>query len=67
MGSTETGELFTEAQYQAMPIKVRKDLGIVSITPEESEMLTGMNRKQRRDWLRANKKFSRRKRSVKTT
>lgn len=60
MGSTETGELFTEYQYKAMPMWERKELGIVGITPEESNMLSGMNRQQRRTWLRENKKFSRR-------
>jgi hypothetical protein len=62
MASTETGELFTDEQYKAMSVEKRAELKIVGITSEESQMLSGMNRKQRRDWLRANKKFSRRSR-----
>lgn len=66
MASTETGELFTQKQYDEMPITKRQELGIVGITPEEAKMLSGMNRKDRRNWLRENKKFSRRNRNVKS-
>lgn len=59
MGSTETGELFTQEQYDNMPVFKREELGIVGITPEESALLQGMtSRKERRDWMRAHKKFS---------
>lgn len=57
MASTETGELFTQEQYEAMSEAQKQDLGIVGITPQESEMLSKMNRKNRRAWLRANKKL----------
>jgi hypothetical protein len=67
MGSTETGELFTQEQYDAMPLTRREELKIVGITPEESAHLQGMNRKDRRDWMRKNKKFNRRNDNVKTT
>lgn len=58
MGSTETGELFTQAQYDSMPAEKREELGAVRLSPAESKQLEGMNRKQRRDWMRKNKKFS---------
>lgn len=58
MGSTETGELFTQAQYDAMPEEKREKLKVVGLTPEESVKLEAMNRQERRDWMRANKKFS---------
>lgn len=61
MGSMATGETFTQNQYEAMTPQKREELKIVSITPEESEVLQGMNRKDRRDWLRANKKFKKEK------
>jgi hypothetical protein len=67
MASTETGELFTEEQYRVMSEEKRTELKIVGLTPEESAMLSCMNRKQRRDWLRKNKKFSRRQRNVQST
>jgi hypothetical protein len=67
MGSMETGELLTEEQYQALYLEKRTELKIVGINPEESAMLQGMNRKQRRDWMRKNKKFSRRQRDVQAT
>lgn len=59
MASTETGELYTQVQYDKMPIAERDQLGIVNISPEESRLLSGMNRRQRREWLRANKKLKR--------
>lgn len=65
MGSTKTGELFTQEQYDAMSAVRRAELGLVPISPTESVSLQGMNRKERRDWLRDNKKFSRRNRNVK--
>jgi hypothetical protein len=66
MGSTETGEMFTQEQYDAMTVVQRAELGLVRLNTEESKTLEGMNRKQRRDWLRKNKKLSRRSRNVKT-
>lgn len=65
MGSMSTGEMFTQDQYDNMPIQKREELQIVGLTPEEAEHLKGMNRKERRTWMRANKKFSRRSRNVK--
>ena len=63
MASIETGEMFTQEQFEAMSIEKRAELKIVGVTPEEQQLLGGMNRKQRRDWLRANKKFGRRGRN----
>ena len=57
MASTETGEMFTQEQYEALTPQKREELKIVGITPQESEMLSGMNRKDRRAWLKANKKL----------
>jgi len=56
MASTETGEMFTQEQYEALTPQKREELKIVGVTPQESEMLSGMNRKDRRAWLRINKK-----------
>ncbi len=57
MASTSTGEMFTQEQYEALSPRKRDELKIVNLTPQESEMLAGMNRKDRRAWLKANKKF----------
>lgn len=57
MASIGTGEMFTQEQYDQLTITQRAEMKIVGVTPEESEMLSGMNRKQRRAWLKANKKF----------
>ena len=57
MASTETGEMFTQAQVDAMPEPKKAELGIVKLTADESAMLATMNRQQRRKWLKDNKKF----------
>ena len=59
MASMETGEMFTQEEYNAMPVQKRAELKLVNVTEEESQMLSGMNRKDRRIWLKANKKLSR--------
>lgn len=56
MASTETGEMFTDKQFAEMTEEKRQDLGLVRLTPQEEQLLRGMNRKQRREWLRKNKK-----------
>ena len=56
MGSTETGEMFTEAQVREMTPQRVKDLGLVKLTPGDVEFLARMNRRDRRAWLRANKR-----------
>ena len=56
MASTETGEMFTDQQFAEMTEQKRQDLGLVPLTPDEEQMLRSMNRKQRREWLRKNKK-----------
>jgi hypothetical protein len=57
MGGIESGNLYTQEEYDAMPVARRVEEKVVGITPQESQMLQGMNRKQRREWMRANKKF----------
>lgn len=57
MASTSTGEMFTQEQYEALTPQKREELKIVGVTEQESQMLQGMNRKDRRAWLKANKKF----------
>ena len=59
MASTETGEMFTQEQYDAMPEQKRVELKVTQLTPQEAQMLEGMNRQQRRVWLKQNKKFKR--------
>ena len=63
MVSMETGEMFTQEQYDATPLAKREELKMVGVSEQESQMLQGMNRKERRNWLRAHKKFSRRVRN----
>lgn len=58
MGSTETGEVFTEAQYQSMSVEKREELKLVGLTAEDQAALRRLpNRAARREWMRANKKF----------
>ena len=57
MASTSTGEMFTQEQYEALTPQKREELKIVGLSEQESQMLQGMNRKDRRAWLKANKKF----------
>lgn len=54
MASTETGQMFTEIEYEKLPDVAKKNL--VKLTPEEEQLLKGMDRRERRAWLRANKK-----------
>ena len=55
MASTETGELYTQEQFDAMSVKQRADLGMVRITPEEQAILDPMKTAERKDWLNKNK------------
>lgn len=57
MASINSGEMFTQAQYEAMTPKEREDKQLVNLTLEEQQILEPMNRKARRAWLKANKKF----------
>lgn len=63
MASINSGEMFTQAQYEEMTPQEREDKQLVNLTPEESQMLQGMNRKDRRTWLKANKKFKKAEKS----
>lgn len=56
MASTETGEMFTDEQVNKMTVEQKESLKIVGITPDEENLLSGMNRKGRRAWLKKNKK-----------
>lgn len=62
MGSMSTGETFTQEQIDTMTEEKREKMQIVELTPEDQQQIQGLNRQQKRDWMRANKKFSRRKR-----
>lgn len=57
MASGTTGEMFTDEQVKVMTPEKRAELKIVGITPEEEKLLSEMNRKGRRAWLKRNKKF----------
>lgn len=57
MDATNTGEMFTDEQIQEMTIKDFNAKGIVKINSDEETLLAGKNRKERRLWLKANKKF----------
>lgn len=57
MASIDSGEMFTQEQFEAMTQAERAKKKIVNLTPQESQYLANMNRKQRREWLKANKKF----------
>lgn len=54
MASTETGQMFTQEEYDKLPEIAKTNL--VELTPSESEMLAKMPRKERRQWLRTHKK-----------
>lgn len=58
MASMATGEMFTDKQFNKMTGAEKTKLKIVGLTSEEEKLLVGMNRKGRRVWLKANKKFS---------
>jgi hypothetical protein len=57
MASSVTGEMFTQEQYEALTPQRREELKVVGLSEQESQELQGMNRKDRRVWLKANKKF----------
>jgi hypothetical protein len=51
MGSTETGELYTQAEYDSMSDQQHADLGIIPITPEQEAELSPMELKERKEQL----------------
>lgn len=55
MASMETGKMYTDEQVSKMTEPQKAKLKIVGITSEEEKLLSGMNRKGRRDWLKKNK------------
>ena len=55
MASTETGELYTQEQFDAMSVQQRADLGMVRINPKEQATLQPMTVEERKAWLKANK------------
>ena len=56
MASTTTGEMYTDEQVRKMSAEQKEVLKIVGLTPEEEKLLSGMNRKNRRAWLKIHKK-----------
>ena len=56
MASTITGEMFSDEQVKKMSAEQKEALKIVGLTSEEEKLLSGMNRKGRRAWLKINKK-----------
>jgi hypothetical protein len=62
-----TGDMYTQEEVDAMSVVQRAQLKLVRLNSAESATLEGMNRKQRRDWMRKNKMLSRRKRNVQAT
>lgn len=40
-----------------MSAEKREELGIVELTNEDQQAIQGMNREQRRAWLKKNKRF----------
>lgn len=57
MASLSTGEMFTDEQVSKMTEPQKAKLKIVGINPEEEKLLSRMNRKDRRAWLKKNKKL----------
>lgn len=55
MASTETGELYTQEQFDAMSLQERSDLGMVRINPKEEAILSPMSHDERKAWLNQNK------------
>lgn len=56
MASLSTGEMYTDEEVSKMTEPQKSKLKIVGITPKEQELLNTMNRKDRRAWLKKNKK-----------
>lgn len=55
MASTETGEMFTQQQYEEMSVAERARLGLVQINPAEQQKLAPMTLEERKQWLKQNK------------
>jgi len=55
MASLSTGEMYTDEEVSKMTEPQKAKLKIVGITPKEQELLSTMNRKDRRAWLKKNK------------
>lgn len=55
MASTNTGEMFTQEQYEAMTPERRTELDIVRLTPSESAKLVPMTDEERKQYLKARK------------
>lgn len=56
MASTETGEIFTAEQYDAMTNRQRDELGIVALTPPEEIALSQMTLDERKQYLKKKKR-----------
>lgn len=54
MANIDTGEMYTQEQYDKL--LPEQKTRIVGVNQEESVMLSKMNRKNRRAWLKNNKK-----------
>lgn len=57
MGGIETGELFTQSEYDLLtPVQI-EEKKVVPLSEQEAFILHKMNRAKRREWMKANKKF----------
>lgn len=58
MSDMSTGEMLTEQQVKDILLKQpERAKNIVSLTSEQSRLLAGKNRKERREFFRKNKKL----------
>lgn len=60
MASLETGEMYTQAEFEAMTPFAREKLDLVKLTPTESATLKPMSNEERKVYLKAHKTKSKR-------
>lgn len=61
MGGINTEDLYTQEEVDAMVPAELQAKGVVKLTPEDQKAMAGMNRKERRKYLKDNKKFKKEK------
>jgi hypothetical protein len=55
MGGINTGELYSQEEFNAMTENERERIGMVPITPAQSALLEPMSKEDRMKWLKKNK------------
>lgn len=57
MGGMNTGDVYSQEEFDAMPIAEREEKQLVPLNAADLVEMHGMNRAQRRAWMKKNKKF----------